>query len=99
MKNVVLNCSVIFQVSDSLPILYNTYILIYIYMCLFRYRTPLLEQKPQLVNIAAVSVAAAFEAYYRSMMNSLLNASLMNQKGSNLFPNMHLQVTINICIY
>jgi len=29
------------------------------------YRTPLLEQLPQEVNVASVSVAAAFEAYYR----------------------------------
>ena len=29
------------------------------------YRTPLLEQPPQEVNVASVSVAAAFEAYYR----------------------------------
>jgi hypothetical protein len=53
-----------------------------------------LEQKPQVVNVAAVSVAAAFESYYRSMMNSLLNASLMNEKGVKMFPNMHLQVRL-----
>jgi hypothetical protein len=42
------------------------------------YRLPLslFEQPPQVVNVAAVSVAAAFEAYYRAAMNSFLNARL-----------------------
>jgi len=60
-----------------------------------RYRTPLFEQPPQVVNVAAVSVAAAFEAYYRAAMNSLMNASLTGQ-ASALFPNMHLQIPTRV---
>ena len=59
------------------------------------YRTPLLEQPPQIVNVAAVSVAAAFEAYYRSALNSLMNASLTGQRSA-LFPNMHVQIPTRV---
>lgn len=61
------------------------------------YRTPLFEQPPQQVNVAAVSVAAAFEAYYRAAMNSLLNANLIGNAGAtSLFPNMHLQIPTRV---
>ena len=60
-----------------------------------QYRTPLLEQPPQVVNVAAVSVAASFEAYYRSALNSLMNASLTGQRGA-MFPNMHVQIPTRV---
>jgi CRP-like cAMP-binding protein len=42
-----------------------------------KYATPLLEQHPkQDVNIPAVSIAAGIESYYRSALNSILNARL-----------------------
>jgi len=63
-----------------------------------RYRTPLLEQPPQVVNVAAVSVAAAFEAYYRAALNSFMNASLVGREaaGTALFPNMHVQIPTRV---
>jgi CRP-like cAMP-binding protein len=56
-----------------------------------KYQTPLLEQQQQEINIPAVAIAAGIESYYRSALNSLLNASLTGVK-SDLFPNMHIQV-------
>jgi hypothetical protein len=56
-----------------------------------KYQTPLLEQQQQDINIPAVAIAAGVESYYRSALNSLLNASLTGVK-SDLFPNMHIQV-------
>jgi hypothetical protein len=63
-----------------------------------RYRTPLLEQPPQVVNVAAVSVAAAFESYYRAALNSFMNASLVGRAaaGTALFPNMHVQIPTRV---
>lgn len=49
----------------------------------------------QAINIPAVSAAAFIESYYRSALNSLLNARLLGVKG-NLFPNMHIQVPSRI---
>jgi hypothetical protein len=60
------------------------------------YGTPLLEQPPQIVNIAAVSVAASFEAYYRSLMNALMNANLAKQTSVKYFPDMHLQIPTRV---
>jgi len=40
------------------------------------YSTPLFEQPPKTINFAAISVAAALEAYYRSMLNAYLNAAI-----------------------
>lgn len=48
------------------------------------YSTPLFEQPAQKVNVAAVSVAAAVESYYRSALNGILNAAIqgaMANKG------------------
>mmetsp|Transcript_2832 Transcript_2832/g.3921 ORF Transcript_2832/g.3921 Transcript_2832/m.3921 type:complete len:609 (+) Transcript_2832:207-2033(+) len=58
--------------------------------------TPLFDQLPRRVNVAAVSVAAAFEAYYRSMLNAVLNSSLSGSTGATLFPNMHLQIPTRV---
>lgn len=59
--------------------------------------TPLFEQPPQRVNVAAVSVAAAFESYYRAMLNSVLNSSLSSaHSASTLFPNMHIQIPTRV---
>jgi len=60
-----------------------------------KYQTPLLQQKQQEVNVTAVSIAAGIECYYRSMMNSMLNARLTGVT-SELFPNMHIQVPSRI---
>ena len=61
------------------------------------YRTPLLEQPAQVVNVAAVSVAAAFEAYYRSALNSIMNAALVGgAAGGGLFPSMHVQIPVRV---
>lgn len=60
-----------------------------------KYQTPLLQQKQQEVNIPAVSIAAGIESYYRSALNSILNARLTGVT-SNLFPNMHIQVPSRI---
>lgn len=58
--------------------------------------TPLFDQQPQRVNAAAVSVAAAFESYYRSMLNAVLNSSLSGTSGATLFPNMHVQIPTRV---
>jgi hypothetical protein len=60
-----------------------------------KYVTPMLEQQQQEVNIPAVSIAAGIESYYRSAMNSTLNARLTGVKAE-LFPNMHVQVPTRI---
>lgn len=49
-----------------------------------------------MVNVAAVSVAAAFESYYRAAMNSLMNASLSGVRPPTLFPNMHVQIPTRV---
>lgn len=60
-----------------------------------KYQTPLLQQRQQEVNIPAVSIAAGIESYYRSALNSILNARLTGV-GSQMFPNMHIQVPTRI---
>jgi hypothetical protein len=47
------------------------------------------------IPIFATSVGASIDSFYRSSMNSLLNARLTNQRGS-LFPNMHIQLPIRV---
>jgi hypothetical protein len=60
-----------------------------------KYQTPLLQQRQQEVNIPAVSIAAGIESYYRSALNSKLNARLTGVT-SQLFPNMAIQVPTRI---
>ena len=60
-----------------------------------KYRTPLLQQRQQEVNVPAVAIAAGIESYYRSALNAMLNARLTGVK-SDLFPNMHIQVPTRI---
>ena len=60
-----------------------------------KYRTPLLQQRQQEVNVPAVAIAAGIESYYRSALNAILNARLTGVK-SDLFPNMHIQVPTRI---
>ena len=60
-----------------------------------KYRTPLLEQKQQGVNIPAIAIAAGIESYYRSALNATLNRALTGAKAE-LFPNMHIQVPTRI---
>lgn len=60
-----------------------------------KYRTPLLAQKSNETNFAAVTVAATAECYYRSALNSIINQRL---SGISIpyFPNMHVQVPARI---
>jgi len=59
--------------------------------------TPLFDQPPKRVNVAAVSVAAAFESYYRSTMNTILNARLLGTSvPATFFPNMHVQIPTRV---
>mmetsp|Transcript_1456 Transcript_1456/g.5201 ORF Transcript_1456/g.5201 Transcript_1456/m.5201 type:complete len:541 (+) Transcript_1456:121-1743(+) len=51
--------------------------------------TPLFDQPPKRVNVAAVSVAAAFESYYRSTMNTILNARLLGTSVPATFFSKH----------
>mmetsp|Transcript_20194 Transcript_20194/g.34820 ORF Transcript_20194/g.34820 Transcript_20194/m.34820 type:complete len:511 (+) Transcript_20194:265-1797(+) len=61
-----------------------------------KFVTPLLDQQgPTEVNVPAVSIAAGIESYYRSALNSILNARLTGVKAE-LFPNMHVQVPIRV---
>jgi len=61
-----------------------------------KYRTPLLEQRQQIIqNMPAVMIAAGIESYYRSALNSKINQALTGVK-SEMFPNMHIQVPMRI---
>jgi len=61
-----------------------------------KYRTPLLEQRQQIIqNMPAVMIAAGIESYYRSALNSKINHALTGVK-SDMFPNMHIQVPMRI---
>ncbi|CAI5737045.1 unnamed protein product [Peronospora destructor] len=55
-------------------------------------QTPLFEQHAKPTPYFATSVAASTESFYRSGMNSLLNARLTGQPVAKLFPEMHLQI-------
>lgn len=59
------------------------------------FRTPLLRQQDTRINYSSVAIAAGIESYYRSALNSLLNARLSGLK-SPLFPNMHIQVPTRV---
>ena len=59
-------------------------------------RTPLFEQHPKpLKQLPIISVAAGIESYYRSALNSMVNARLTGQRGS-LFPHMSVQVPTRV---
>jgi hypothetical protein len=61
-----------------------------------KFTTSLLEQQQQdVVNVPAVSIAAAIESYYRSALNAMLNTRLTGVKAE-LFPNMHIQVPVRV---
>ncbi|KAA8490835.1 hypothetical protein FVE85_1282 [Porphyridium purpureum] len=60
-----------------------------------KFATPLLEQHGKEINVPAVTVAATMESYYRSALNSLLNARLTGVQAE-LFPNMHVQVPVRV---
>jgi hypothetical protein len=49
----------------------------------------------QQIPFFATSIGASIDSFYRSAMNSILNAQLTNKKGS-LFPNMHIQMPVRI---
>jgi CRP-like cAMP-binding protein len=59
-------------------------------------QTPLLEQHAKPTPYFAISVAAALESFYRSAMNSLLNARLTGQPVTTLFPNMGMQIPTRV---
>ena len=52
-------------------------------------------EKSTELSVVGAPVAAAFEAYYRSALNSLMNASLTGTKSA-LFPNMHVQIPTRV---
>lgn len=65
-------------------------------------KTPLLEQKSVHTKhpLLVTSVAAAFESFYRSAMNTALNYRLQGKvipSFQALFPNMHQQLPIRVC--
>jgi len=61
-----------------------------------KFRTPLLEQRQQIIqNMPAVMIAAGIESYYRSALNAQVNRALTGVKA-DLFPNMHIQVPMRI---
>ncbi|KAL9185438.1 hypothetical protein ACHAXT_003215 [Thalassiosira profunda] len=68
------------------------------------YSTPLFEQPAQKVNVAAVSVAAAVESYYRSTLNAYLNAAIQSTMSgakavvtpASMFPDMHVQIPTRV---
>eukprot|EP00516_Mucochytrium_quahogii_P009939 CAMPEP_0203772830 /NCGR_PEP_ID=MMETSP0099_2-20121227/4283_1 /ASSEMBLY_ACC=CAM_ASM_000209 /TAXON_ID=96639 /ORGANISM=" , Strain NY0313808BC1" /LENGTH=488 /DNA_ID=CAMNT_0050670519 /DNA_START=926 /DNA_END=2388 /DNA_ORIENTATION=+ len=64
-------------------------------------RTPLFLQSGKAMPAAplpwfAVSCAAGLEAFYRSAMNSVLNAQLSGQPRGPLFPNMQIQLPVRV---
>lgn len=59
-------------------------------------QTPLLEQHAKPTPWLASSIAAGIESFYRSGMNSLLNARLTGQPVAQLFPNMHMQIPTRV---
>ncbi|CAH0476291.1 unnamed protein product [Peronospora belbahrii] len=59
-------------------------------------QTPLFEQHAKPTPYFATSVAASIESFYRSGMNSLLNARLTGQPVAKLFPEMHLQIPTRV---
>ena len=59
-------------------------------------RTPLLAQHPKpLKQLPIISVAAGIESYYRSALNSMINARLTGHKAP-LFPYMSVQVPTRV---
>ena len=50
---------------------------------------------PPAIPFVATSIGATVDSFYRSAMNSLLNASLTNNRAS-FFPNMHIQTPIRV---
>lgn len=59
-------------------------------------QTPLFEQHAKPTPYFATSVAASLESFYRSAMNSLLNARLTGQPVTSLFPNMTMQIPTRV---
>lgn len=59
-------------------------------------QTPLLEQHAKPTPYFAISAAATLESFYRSAMNSLLNARLTGQPVASLFPNMGMQIPTRV---
>mmetsp|Transcript_17810 Transcript_17810/g.31143 ORF Transcript_17810/g.31143 Transcript_17810/m.31143 type:complete len:421 (-) Transcript_17810:848-2110(-) len=59
-------------------------------------RTPLFHQQGNPVPVLAVGIAAAFESFYRSAMNALINQALLGGQRASFFPNMHIQLPTRI---
>lgn len=53
------------------------------------------NSKPASIPLVSTSIGAVVDSFYRSAMNSWLNASLTN-KRSALFPNMHIQTPFRV---
>eukprot|EP01104_Vermistella_antarctica_P018523 TRINITY_DN6897_c0_g1_i1.p1 TRINITY_DN6897_c0_g1~~TRINITY_DN6897_c0_g1_i1.p1 ORF type:complete len:455 (+),score=48.29 TRINITY_DN6897_c0_g1_i1:70-1365(+) len=54
-------------------------------------RHSLLEQRPHKSPIYAITIASGVESFYRSALNSLINAKLTGVRGA-FFPDMHIQL-------
>nr|CCA23255.1 conserved hypothetical protein [Albugo laibachii Nc14] len=59
-------------------------------------QTPLFEQHAKPTPYFVTSIAASVESFYRSAMNSLLNARLTGQPVTSLFPNMGMQIPTRV---
>lgn len=59
-------------------------------------QAPLFSQRPKPTPIAAISIAAALESFYRSALNATLNAKLVGGPVQSLFPNMAVQVPARV---
>ncbi|CAM9522540.1 unnamed protein product [Discosporangium mesarthrocarpum] len=59
-------------------------------------RTPLLEQDPKPNSVFGSSLGAVIESYYRSGLNTWLNAKLTGQPPATMFPHFHVQIPTRV---
>ena len=61
-----------------------------------KFITPFLEQRGHKTTFTTTTIAACFEAFFRSGMNSMINQKLAGGKAGPLFPQMHVQIPIRV---
>ncbi|CAM9413534.1 unnamed protein product [Scytosiphon promiscuus] len=59
-------------------------------------RTPLLEQDPKPNSFFGSTLGAVIESYYRSGLNSWLNAKLTGKPPASMFPMFHVQIPTRV---
>lgn len=59
-------------------------------------RTPLLEQDPKPNSVLGSTLGAVIESYYRSGLNSWLNAKLTGKPPASMFPLFHVQIPTRV---